>query len=357
MNNHLSALTKHVKKFLALVSKYLSEKKKNSTKHLHSLKTWFFSIPKWAKNRPSAIKKWRKEQKKKKKYRSFHLQKKIKPEPRYIPTSFKLLKESFVFLLKNKKVFFFIICIHALIYFLVIRSPISANINNIQDSINNVLGENSQQTTRGVVATLGTVLSVSGSSQANVTLVTVSIVMMSLVYIWAIRELHAKKPIKARDAYYKSMAPILPSSMVLIVASLQLLPFAIAAFVYSVARTGGLFASAFEDILFFTIAVLMAMISLYWMTSTIIALYIVTLPGMYPMQSLRMAKKLVQFQRFNVFRRVFTLPFLLALIYLIILVLVIRFATSQVFFAVELMQLLVLPVLHTYLYKLYRALI
>ena len=311
----------------------------------------------WFKNRPKAIKAWRKADRKKKKYRSFRLQRKLRPEPRYIPPGAKLLRSSLRFIWEHRKSFFYIFLIHATIYVVLIRSPFSTNIGQIQQTINSALGKNSQNTTTGVLATLGSVITASGSSQTNKIILAVSILLMSLVYIWAIRELHAKKQIQARDAYYKSMSPLIPSVSVLIIACLQLIPFTIAVFAYSIMRSGGAFASGFEDLAGFLVTLLISVLSLYWLTSTVVALYIVTLPGMYPMKALKAAKKLVQFQRFLVFKRIFVLPIVLLLGYGLTLALVIRFASSATFFVVEALQLLVLPLIHVYLYKLYRALI
>ncbi|MFO0971335.1 MAG: hypothetical protein U0520_03260 [Candidatus Saccharimonadales bacterium] len=314
-------------------------------------------VPTWMKSRPKAIKQWLREARKKKKYRSFRLQKKIKPEPRYIPSSTTLLRGTLRFIWQNKKIFFYIFLIHLLLYVIIIRSPVSTNIDAIRDSIDSVLGENSQKTSEGTLATLGTVLTLSATNQTNVTVSGISVLLMSLVYVWAIRELHVHKDIKARDAYYNSMAPLMPVVLVLVVLSAQLIPFAGASFVYGTARTSGLFANGFEDIAIFTAAVLVGLMSFYWITSTVVAFYIATLQGMYPMQALRNAKKLVQFQRFTVFKRILALPIMLGLIYILLLALTVRFATNQIFVIIEFLQLIGLPVLHVYLYKLYRALI
>jgi|GEM_PF-2378845 len=326
-------------------------------KKIKQLGHWVIDTPARVRGFPSRVKKWIREDRKKKKYRSFRLQKKIKPEPRYIPSSGELLKSSTAFLWKNKKIFFFIILIHAFFYVTIIRSPLSTSIGDIQTTINSVLGDNSQKTTKGTLATLGSVLTVSTSSQSSKSLLPISIFLMSLIYIWAIRELHAKQTIKARDAYYRGLSPLISCALVLIVASIQLIPFAAAASVYGIARSSSLFASGFEDLSIFIVALIVGVLSLFWVTSTIIAFYIVTLPGMYPMKALRSAKKIVQFQRFQVFKRIFALPILLILCYLLLLALVIRFATGQVFFLIELLQLIILPLIHVYLYKLYRTLI
>ncbi len=321
------------------------------------LKNGILGLPEWLKNRPQVIGYWLRERRKIKKYRSFRLQKKIKPEPRFIPSSTTLLKSSLKFMWQHKKIFFYIILIHGILYVTIVRSPISTNIGAIRDSIDNVLGDNSQTTPKGTLATLGTVLTVSATSQTNSTLAGVFVLLMSLVYIWAIRELHVRKDIKARDAYYNSMAPLVPVTLVLVVLSLQLLPFAGASFIYGTARTSGVFANGFEDLSVFVVALLIGLLSFYWVTSTVIAFYIATLQGMYPLQALKNARKLVQFQRFLVFKRVLALPLLLGMLYVLLLTVTVRFATNQIFFIMELLQLIGLPLVHVYVYKLYRALI
>ena len=315
------------------------------------------AIPFWIKSRPAAFMAWRREDRKKKKYRSFRLQKHLRPEPRFIPSSFSLVQESLSFLYKNKRVFLTILTIHAVAYVLLIRGITPLNIGTIQDSVKSVLGEGGAQSIQGNIATLSAVVSASTSSQTNAALATISTITMSLVYIWAIRQLHSKKTVYARDAYYQGLTPLVSALLILLVASIQLIPFAVAAFVYSLARGSGLFANGFEDLITFLIALFVALLSFYWLTSTIIALYIVTIPGMWPARALKAAKQMVKFQRLVVFRRILALPIIIGFSYLLLLLVVIRVVPSRVFLIVEILQLLLLPLVHTYMFKLYRSLV
>lgn len=340
----------------------LAVKSKNSA--LNGIKDWarnvkdkIWAIPAWIKSRPAAYKAWKKEDKKKKKYRSFRLQKRIKPEPRYIPTSKRLFKETFVFIWQHKKILFGIFLIHCILYFLLVRAPISTNISTIQESVSSIFGEDNKNSINATVATLSTVVGVSGAAQANATGLSILVLGMSFVYIWAARQLHAGQDIKVREAYYQSFTSLVPVILLLIVLSLQLVPFVLSSFIYATARTGGLFANGFEDLSIFVITLLIALLCFYWITSTILALYIVTLPGMYPIHALRSAKKLVQFRRFIVFKRIVVLPIILGITYTLLLLLVIRVWPEQTFITAEISQLLFLPIVHTYLYKLYRSLI
>lgn len=103
------------------------------------------------------------------------------------------------------------------------------------------------------------------------------------------------------------------------------------------------------------IALFVTLLSFYWLTSTVIALYIVTIPGMWPLKALKAAKQAIKFQRLTVFRRVIALPIIVGVLYTLLLLLIIRLAPGQTFVAVEILQLALLPIIHTYLFKLYRA--
>lgn len=339
------------------VKKYLNSVQRALVGYLHRVRNFISGIPVWVKSRPQAFRDWRAADKKKKKYRSFRLQKKIKPEVKFLPSSVALFKASLKFLWQQKKVLFSILFIYGIVYIFIIRSSQSANITSLQDSVREAFGGDTSSLSANV-ATVGAVLGVSGGVQANnATVTTVLTFGMSLIYIWAIRKLHAGTEIKARDAYYQGLAPIVPVLLLLIILSLQLLPLAITSFVYTTARTGGIFASGVEDLGFFIFTVFCGLLSLYLMTSTIIALYIVTLPGMRPIHALRSAKKLVQFQRLNIFKRIIALPIVLGLLYLGILFAIVRFVPLYAFAFTEAFPIIILPLVHTYLYKLYRSLI
>ncbi len=316
------------------------------------------TIPGWLQSRPSAFREWKKEDKKKKKYRSFRLQKRIRPEPRYVPSAVDIIKASFKFLWQNKRLFIFIMIIHTALYVVAVRRPQTTSISTIQSALTEAAGgSDATGNLASSAATLGAVVGLSGASQANTATSSALILFMSLVYIWAIRQLHANLKIKARDAYYQAAGPVVGVVILLFILSVQLLPFAAASFVYSIARSGGLFASGFEDLAFFLVTALTALFSLYFVTSTIIALYIVTLPGTYPLRAMRAAKKLVQFQRLKVFQRILLLGLFVSCAYLLILLVGIKLLPNQVFIVAEALQVFAVPFMHICLYKLYRSLI
>jgi len=83
----------------------------------------------------------------------------------------------------------------------------------------------------------------------------------------------------------------------------QLLPMALAVIGYVAADTTGLLANGIEAMLFWLSAGLLSLLSLYWITSTIFALIIVTLPGMYPYRAIKAASDLVVGRRLRILLR------------------------------------------------------
>lgn len=292
-------------------------------------------------------------------YKSFRLQKRIKPDLKDLPTSWQLIRQSLKFIAIHKRIMLGIFFIHLVVYFFVVRSPIQPDVTSIQNAISSAVEGSGTQINglQNSVVTIGAVVESASFTQQNGLVTALVVLGFSLAYVWALRQLHNNHKIKIRDALYQGMAPIIPVMFIVGALVLELLPFAFASFIYSLARTSGIFVTGFEDLAFFTLTMLTGLLSFYWMTSGVIALYMAALPGVYPFYALHSARKLVQFQRLRVFRRIIVLPILFATIYLIVLLLSIRFIPSITFITAEVVQLLFIPFAHTYLYKLYRSML
>lgn len=334
------------------------------------LKNYLASIPARLKNLATAcirssvmmatrLKAWREADKKAIRYRSFRLQKRIKPDLKPLPSSWDLAKQTFGFIWKHKKIIIGIFLVHLFVYYTVVRSPIQPDVKQIQDAISSTVEGTGTKISgfENNLVTLNAVLGSTGATQQNGTFALIVLGIVGLAYVWAIRMLHNGNKITVRDSFYQGMTPILTVSFVITVVFFELLPFAFASFVYTLARTSGIFVTGFEDLAFFTVTMLIGLLSFYWMTSGIIAVFMVALPGVYPIFALSSARKLVQFQRLQVFRRILILPLMLGFAYLALLVFSIRFFPSKTFIFAEIVQLLFVPLVLTYLYKLYRSML
>lgn len=196
-----------------------------------------------------------------------------------------------------------------------------------------------------------------GNSQSGSAMQSILIVIVSLVIIWALRQLLAGKSVSTKQAYYHSMSPFIPFVIIIFVIILQLLPITI-----GTAALGVILSSVFENGALITIAsslafALLAAWSLYMLSSSVLALYIVTLPDMKPRDALRSAKNLARSRRWQLMRRLAYLPlFILAvmLVAVIPLILLLPIAAVAVFYV---LGTLAIFFSHIYLYSLYRSLI
>jgi hypothetical protein len=124
-----------------------------------------------------------------------------------------------------------------------------------------------------------------------------------LTTVWLLRNQLAGYTVKVRDGLYNASAPILSTAIIAVVLIIQLLPLSLALIGYSAASSTGLLNSGVEAMLFWIAASLLSVLSLYWMTSTLLAMVVVTLPGMYPFVALRRAGDIVIGRRLRLLLR------------------------------------------------------
>jgi hypothetical protein len=150
------------------------------------------------------------------------------------------------------------------------------------------------------IATVGITESPTESQQIYITLLGL---MVWLTAVWLLRNKLAGHSVKLRDGLYNAGAPIIPLFLVTLVLLLQLIPILVAVIGYEAATASGLLVGGVEAMLFWVAAVLLGLLSFFWATSTIFALVIATLPGMYPMKALRSAGDLVLGRRVRIVLR------------------------------------------------------
>lgn len=141
-----------------------------------------------------------------------------------------------------------------------------------------------------------------------------------LTTVWLLRALMADKKPKLRDALYNAGAPIIPTLMVGLLLVVQLIPVALAVLAFGVLVPYGLLDGGVEAMLFWVAAILLTVLSLYWITGTLIALVVVTLPGKYPMQAIRAAGDLVVGRRIRIMLRIVWLIFTVIAGWLLVMV-------------------------------------
>ena len=141
-----------------------------------------------------------------------------------------------------------------------------------------------------------------------------------LTAVWLLRALLAGQKPRLRDGLYNAGAPIVPTFLVSLVLAVQLLPLVAVSLGHSAATASGLLTGGIEAMLFWAAAVLLIVLSLYWATSTFMALVIVTLPGMYPLQALKTAGDLVVGRRVRILWRLLWVFLLMATLWAIVMI-------------------------------------
>jgi hypothetical protein len=179
----------------------------------------------------------------------------------------------------------------------------------------------------------------------------------SLAIIWALRQVLAGSKLRVREAYYKGMYPLIPFILVLLVVGLQLVPLLIGSSLYSLVINNGIAVYAAEKFAWGLLYFLLALLTFYMLSSSLFALYIVTLPDMTPMKALRSARELVRHRRWTVLRKVLALPVILLAVAAVIMVPIIVWLTPLAQWIFFILTMSALLAVHAYMYTLYRELL
>jgi hypothetical protein len=188
---------------------------------------------------------------------------------------------------------------------------------------------------------------------------TLLVIIVSLALVWTFRQLLANRTAKLRirDGFYQGMYPLVPVLLVLLVIGLQLIPMLIGGLLYSTVITNGIAVGAAEVTGWFVLFMLTIVISLLLITPSIIALYIVSLPNMTPKKALQSARELVRFRRWKVLGKILFLPVLMFLAICVLMLPIIVAAPVIAQWAFFVLSVTFLPIIHGYLYTLYRELL
>lgn len=148
-----------------------------------------------------------------------------------------------------------------------------------------------------------------------------------LTTVWLLRATKAGQRPRFRDGLYNAGAPIVPTTAVALALIVQLVPAALAVIAFSAAMSTGFLTGGVEAMLFTVVATLLIVLSVYWVTSTLIALTVVTLPGMYPMRALKTAGDLVIGRRLRILFRWLWLAMITLAAWVLVMIPIIIFDT------------------------------
>lgn len=245
-----------------------------------------------------------------------------------LPGYFSFTKQVIDILWQNKKTFSLLIAVYAVLSAVLVGIASQNTYSQLQQA----LGELNQSSSLGLgelgKAGLLAISAVSGNlntdiSEAQQVYSFFLVIMTWLTTVWLLRAILAGSKPRLRDAIYNAGSPIMATMVVVLILLIQSLPLVAAIMIYSaIASVSGLLSMAFG-----IAAALLIVLSLYWLTSSFMALIIVTLPGMYPWQAVRSASDLVIGRRIRILMRVVWLFVTIGIIWSITIIPTILFST------------------------------
>jgi hypothetical protein len=232
---------------------------------------------------------------------------------------------------QHKKLFFWLIVGYGVLTFVLIGLASQDTYTQLSDTLRSTSGDIFKGSW-GQLGQAGLLLATGVTGDLNNSLTSTQQVYAALLAlltwlttVWLLRAILAGHTPKLRDGVYNAGAPIISTFLVALVCVIQLLPIAVAMIGFSAAITSGLLDGGGEAMVFWIVAALLTLLSAYWLTSTLIALVVVTLPGMYPLRALKVAGDLVIGRRVRIMLRLVWLLVITAIVWIFIMVPIIIF--------------------------------
>ncbi len=275
-------------------------------------------------------------------------------DPFAVASARSLIAQVFKITKKHYKTYLVFIVLYGFFQFILVSGPASVSIPEIRTTLSDVLPEQGNNT--ALIA--GLLIGESANVDETAALYGAFLVLIfTLALIWIIRMQYEGNKVRVRDGFYKGMYGLIPATLVGVVILLQTLPAALGGLIYSIVSINGIANSIPEHILFISIFVLLIVLTLYMLTSSLIAVYIAALPDVTPTQALRTAKELVKYRRAKVFFRIVTGFLLFGLIAFVFLLIAIAFVSGAAVWLWWIVGVLSLPLINAYMYSLYRSLL
>lgn len=287
------------------------------------------------------------------------LRRQIKQSRPPLPSAWRIFKNSLGHLRKNWWLFLGITLVYFILTIIFVKGFGSTNnLADLRGSFDKIFTGTTGRLA-GSFALFGVLLSSAGTTTDAAASVYQSVLMVvvSLALIWALRQTYAKIKVTIRGSFYDGMYPLVPFVLILLCVGLQLIPLIVAGSVYGLVFNTGLAAHWYEQFAWAVVLLGLMLWSFYMISSSLFALYIVTLPNVRPMQALRSARELVRFRRWTVMRKLLFLPVILLVLGAAILVPLILLLPGVVGWVFIFLTMLTLAVVHSYMYSLYRGLL
>ncbi len=240
--------------------------------------------------------------------------------------------KSFGMIFKNWKLFLPLLVISVILNVFFVGLMSESNYVQFQD----ILDDTSEQVAGGnigSVAKAGLILvstistgGLSGeSSEAAVVFGVLIFLIIWLTTIFLLRHLMAGHKVKLRDGLYNAMTPLISTFLVFVVVLFQCIPIFLLIIAYSAAVQTEFLSTPFYALVFFVFATVMILISVYLLSSSLMAFVAVSAPGLYPMRALNAASEMMMGRRVRLILRLAALLLTLGIIWVIVMMPLILF--------------------------------
>jgi hypothetical protein len=224
---------------------------------------------------------------------------------------------------KNKGLFFKFFLLYAIISAVILGLMDQSTYASLRDALDQVKADGITKISTLVSSALSGGLTVSGDATQSQQVFSVLLVLYGwLTLVWLLRALLRGEKPKLRDGLYSGGSGVFATFMIFVVIILQLLPFALVLLAYTSVTAVGWINSgiAIENMAAWAALAVAAVLTLYWLVSSLIALAIVPLEGAYPMEALRLAGDLVMGRRLRILLRVLFMFVPLILLWAVLLI-------------------------------------
>lgn len=227
-------------------------------------------------------------------------------------------------ILKNRGLFLKFFLLYAVLSALIVGMLSQENYGLMRDTINSM--DNDPGISKWISLFSGAVTGNVGSGtnvDSGQQILSVLFLLVGwLTIVWLLRHVMAGHKVKLRDGLYQSGAPLIATFMIVLVMVVQLLPFAIAMLIYAQLTGVGIINTgiAIENMAAWCALAVIAAMTLYWLTSSFIALIMVTLPGMYPFRALKAAGDMVVGRRLKILYRLLWMALPMLILWIVVLV-------------------------------------
>lgn len=211
-----------------------------------------------------------------------------------------LLKKVWQMIHQNWKMFAIFTIIYGLFLVILVQGPTKINIGDVQTKVTNYLPEESQNSTLVAGVLVGESADI---GQVGATYGMFLFIIFSLAMIWLLRAMYEGKQVRVRDGFYRGMVGLVPVIIIYGIMVLQLLPMTLGGIVFSIVSLNGIAVNVVESAIVWMFALGLMLLSAYFLASSIMAIYVVTLPDVSPMEALGQSKKIVKGRRAKIMVR------------------------------------------------------